>query len=213
MILNVFLFNDSDIFTWVILPVLIFLSRIADQSIGTMRLIFLSKGYRFIAPLLGFFEVIIWLVAVSQIMKHLDNVICYIAYGAGLDNVICYIAYGAGFAMGNFIGMTLEERISIGSVLVRIIPTVNSDVLIERLRDKNFGLTTIDAEGSQGSVRVFISIINRKDLKEYISIINEINPKAFYTIEDVRTINQGIVRHNPRISILNSMRKSFRNIK
>ena len=200
MILNVFLFNDSDIFTWVILPVLIFLSRIADQSIGTMRLIFLSKGYRFIAPLLGFFEVIIWLVAVSQIMKHLDN-------------VICYIAYGAGFAMGNFIGMTLEERISIGSVLVRIIPTVNSDVLIERLRDKNFGLTTIDAEGSQGSVRVFISIINRKDLKEYISIINEINPKAFYTIEDVRTINQGIVRHNPRISILNSMRKSFRNIK
>ena len=200
MILNVFLFNDSDIFTWVILPILIFLSRIADQSIGTMRLIFLSKGYRFIAPLLGFFEVIIWLVAVSQIMKHLDN-------------VICYIAYGAGFAMGNFIGMTLEERISIGSVLVRIIPTVNSDVLIERLREKNFGLTTIDAEGSQGSVRVFISIINRKDLKEYISIINEINPKAFYTIEDVRTINQGIVRHNPRISIFNSMSKSFRNIK
>ena len=200
MILNVLLFNDSDIFTWVILPVLIFLSRIADQSIGTMRLIFLSKGYRFIAPLLGFFEVIIWLVAVSQIMKHLDN-------------VICYIAYGAGFAMGNFIGMTLEERISIGSVLIRIIPTVNSEVLIERLRNQNFGLTTIDAEGSQGSVQVFISIINRKDLKEYISIINAINPKAFYTIEDVRTINQGIVRHNPRISIFGSMRKSFRNIK
>lgn len=200
MILNVLLFNDSDIFTWVILPVLIFLSRIADQSIGTMRLIFLSKGYRYIAPLLGFFEVIIWLVAVSQIMKHLDN-------------VICYIAYGAGFAMGNFIGMTLEERISIGSVLVRIIPTVNSDLLIDRLRNKNFGLTTIDAEGSHGSVRVFISIINRKDLKEYISIINEINPKAFYTIEDVRTINQGIVRNNQRISVFGSIGKSFRNIK
>ena len=82
MILNVLLYNDSDFFTWIILPFLIFLSRIADQSIGSMRLIFLAKGFKFIAPMLGFFEVIIWLIAVSQIMKHLDNVLCYIAYGA-----------------------------------------------------------------------------------------------------------------------------------
>ena len=200
MILNVLLYNDSDLFTWVILPLLIFLSRIADQSIGTMRLIFLSKGYRFIAPMLGFFEVIIWLIAVSQIMKHLDN-------------ALCYIAYGAGFAMGNFIGMTLEERISIGTVLVRIIPTMNAEELINTLRERNFGLTTVDAEGSRGEVRIFISIINRKDLKEYISIINKINPNAFYTIEEVKTINQGIVRNNQRNSVFGAIGKSFRNIK
>lgn len=197
MILNVLLYNDSDFFTWIILPLLIFLSRIADQSIGSMRLIFLSKGYKFIAPMLGFFEVIIWLIAVSQIMKHLDN-------------VMCYIAYGAGFAMGNFIGMTLEERISIGTVLVRIIPNLNTAELIEALRLHNFGLTTIDANGSRGEVKIFISIINRKDLKEYISIINKINPNAFYTIEEVKTINQGIVRNNPRNSILGTIGKSFR---
>lgn len=197
MILNVLLYNDSDFFTWIILPLLIFLSRIADQSIGTMRLIFLSKGYRFIAPMLGFFEVIIWLIAVSQIMKHLDN-------------ALCYIAYGAGFAMGNFIGMTLEERLSIGTVLVRIIPTMNTDELIEKLRAKNFGFTIIDAEGSRGSVKIFISIINRKDLKEYISIINKINPNAFYTVEEVKTINQGIVRNNQRNSIFGTIGKSFR---
>lgn len=200
MILNVLVYNDSDIFTWVILPFLIFLSRIADQSIGTMRLIFLSKGYRFIAPMLGFFEVIIWLIAVSQIMKHLDN-------------ALCYIAYGAGFAMGNFIGMTLEEHISIGTVLVRIIPTQNTKELIDRLISHNFGLTTIEAEGSRGEVRIFISIINRKDLKDYISIINEINPNAFYTIEEVKTVNQGIIRNAERFSFFNSIRKSFRNIK
>jgi len=197
MILNVLLYNDSDFFTWIILPLLIFLSRIADQSIGSMRLIFLSKGYKFIAPMLGFFEVIIWLIAVSQIMKHLDN-------------VLCYIAYGAGFAMGNYIGMTLEERISIGTVLVRIIPNLNTAELIEALRLHNFGLTTIDANGSRGEVKIFISIINRKDLKEYISIINKINPNAFYTIEEVKTINQGIVRNNPRNSILGTIGKSFR---
>jgi len=197
MILNVLLYNDSDFFTWIILPLLIFLSRIADQSIGSMRLIFLSKGYKFIAPMLGFFEVIIWLIAVSQIMKHLDN-------------VLCYIAYGAGFAMGNYIGMTLEERISIGTVLVRIIPNLNTAELIEALRLHNFGLTTIDANGSRGEVKIFISIINRKDLKEYISIINKINPNAFYTIEEVKTINQGIVRNNPRNSIIGTIGKSFR---
>jgi uncharacterized protein YebE (UPF0316 family) len=197
MILNVLLYNDSDFFTWIILPLLIFLSRIADQSIGSMRLIFLAKGFKFIAPMLGFFEVIIWLIAVSQIMKHLDN-------------VLCYIAYGAGFAMGNYIGMTLEERISIGTVLVRIIPTLNTDELIYAMRTRNFGLTTIDANGSRGEVKIFISIISRKDLKEYISIINKINPNAFYTIEDVRTINQGIVRNNQRNSIFGTIGKSFR---
>ena len=197
MILNVLLYNDSDFFTWIILPLLIFLSRIADQSIGSMRLIFLAKGFKFIAPMLGFFEVIIWLIAVSQIMKHLDN-------------VLCYIAYGAGFAMGNFIGMTLEERISIGTVLVRIIPNMNTEELIYALRTRNFGLTTVDANGSRGEVKIFISIINRKDLKEYISIINKINPNAFYTIEEVKTINQGIVRNNQRNSILGTIGKSFR---
>ena len=197
MILNVLVYNDSDLFTWVFLPFLIFLSRIADQSIGSMRLIFLSKGYRFIAPMLGFFEVIIWLIAVSQIMKHLDN-------------VLCYIAYGAGFAMGNFIGMTLEERISIGTVLVRIIPSMHTSELVAALRKQNFGLTTVDAEGSRGEVKIFISIINRKDLKEYISIINNINPNAFYTIEDVRTINQGIVRTVQRKSVFSTIGRSLR---
>jgi uncharacterized protein YebE (UPF0316 family) len=200
MILNVLLYNDSDFFTWVILPLLIFISRIADQSIGSMRLIFLSKGYRFIAPMLGFFEVIIWLIAVSQIMKHLDN-------------VLCYIAYGAGFAMGNFFGMTLEERISIGTVLVRLIPTLNTNELIDNLRNNNFGLTTVDAEGSKGNVKIIISIINRKDLKDYISIINKTNPNAFYTVEDVKTINQGIVRNTQRNSVFGTIKKSFRLIK
>ena len=200
MILNVLVYNDSDLFTWVILPFLIFLSRIADQSIGTMRLIFLSKGYRYIAPMLGFFEVIIWLIAVSQIMKHLDN-------------ALCYVAYGAGFAMGNFIGMTLEERISIGTVLIRIIPSMHTEELIAALRKKDFGLTTVEAQGSRGEVKIFISIINRKDLKEYISTINNINPNAFYTIEDVKTVNQGIVRNTQRSSVFGTIGKSLRIIK
>jgi len=174
-----FLNPNSDIFVWVILPLLIFLARICDQSIGTVRLIFVSKGFKFLAPLLGFFEVIIWLVAIGQIMKHLDN-------------VVCYLAYGGGFAMGNYIGIYLEEKLSIGNVIMRIIPRTDSPEMIQIMRDKNYGLTMVDAEGSQGKVKMIFSIVKRSDTHEVIEIINKYNPHSFYSIEDVKTVKEGI---------------------
>ena len=87
---------------------------------------------------------------------------------------------------------------------------MHTSELIAALRNHNFGLTIVDAEGSRGEVKIFISIINRKDLKEYISIINNINPNAFYTIEDVRTINQGIVRTVQRKSVFSTIGRSLR---
>lgn len=184
--------NDSAIFQWVVLPVLIFLARISDQTIGTVRLIFLSKGYKHLAPFLGFFEVIIWLITVSQIMQHLDN-------------VLCYIAYGGGFAMGNYIGMSIEERLSIGNVMVRIIPKNNTQILIEKLRAQNYGVTSVAAEGSQGPVNIIFTIIKRKDIDHAESIINECNPTAFYTIEDIKSIKEGIFRQTKGNFMLNAI--------
>lgn len=172
---------DSPLFTWVILPLLIFLARIMDQSIGTLRLIFVSRGMKYLAPLLGFFEVIIWLLAVGQIMQHLDN-------------WLCYIAYGAGFAMGNYIGISIEERISLGTSIIRLIMPDSSPELINMLKEQNFGLTVLDAEGSKGNVKVIFSIVRRKEIRKFIDTINAFNPGAFYTIEDVRTVNEGIFR-------------------
>ncbi|MDY0103522.1 MAG: DUF2179 domain-containing protein [Lentimicrobium sp.] len=180
MDLSLFFDTDSTLFTWFILPLLIFLARIGDQSIGTVRLIFLSKGQKLLAPLLGFFEVIIWLIAVSQIMKHLDN-------------VLAYVAYGGGFAMGNYIGIVLEERLSIGNVLIRIIPKKDTSELIQFLRENNYGVTSVKAEGSRGEVDIVFTIIKRKSVEHVVSIINKFNPNAFYTIEDVRSINEGII--------------------
>ena len=92
---------DGDTFTYVILPLLIFLARIADVSIGTIRIVMVAKGQKMIAPILGFFEVLIWLLAISKIMQNLDN-------------WVCYVAYGAGFATGNYIGMIIEEKLAMG---------------------------------------------------------------------------------------------------
>jgi uncharacterized protein YebE (UPF0316 family) len=171
-------FIDSFWWSWVVLPLLIFLSRIMDQSIGTLRLIFVSKGYRHIGPILGFFEVIIWLLAVTQVLKHLTN-------------PMSYIAYGAGFAMGNYVGIRLEEKISIGTVLIRIVPKKDTRDLVNHLREVGFGVTTLAAEGATGPVQIVFTIIKRKSIPKAIEIINQYNPNAFYTIEEVKAVKEG----------------------
>jgi uncharacterized protein YebE (UPF0316 family) len=184
------LVSDSWFFTWILLPVFIFLARICDQSIGTMRLIFLSKGMKYIAPMLGFFEVIIWLLAVGQIMQHLDN-------------WVCYVAYGSGFAMGNFIGITLEERLSIGTSIIRVILSSESPELIAALKMHNFGLTILDAEGAKGKVKILFSIIRRKEIPVFLETLHDYHPTAFYTIEDVKEAKEGVFKRSGQKSLSN----------
>jgi uncharacterized protein YebE (UPF0316 family) len=176
---------QSEVFTWVILPILIFISRIFDQSIGTLRMIFVSKGLKVLAPLLAFFESIIWLVAVSQIMKHLDN-------------VMCYVAYGGGFAMGNYIGILLDEKLSIGDVIIRLIIKEQNEALVEKLISMNHGITLIDGEGSQGKVKILLSIIHRKDVKAFIAEVKQVNPDIFYSIEEVKAVKDGIFKKSKK---------------
>ncbi len=184
--------TDSAWFAWFTLPILVFFARISDQSIGTVRLIFLAKGQKKIAPILGFFEVIIWLLTVSQVMKHIDN-------------ALAFVAYGGGFAMGNYIGMVIEEKLSIGNVIIRIIPTKATGDLVHFLRESNYGVTTVPAEGSRGDVNIIFTIIKRKNVEHVVSIINRFNPNAFYTIEDVKAINEGIFQQNRNGSIFSSL--------
>lgn len=180
---------DSPVFTWIILPLLIFFARIMDVSIGTLRLIFVSKGYKYYAPLLGFFEVIIWLLAIGQIMQHLDN-------------LLCYFAYGLGFATGNYIGIYLDEKLSLGTVLIRVVPKMDTSNLIDHLRKENFGASLVDIEGMSGKLKMIFTIVKRKDLKEVLNIIQEHNPQAFVTIEDVKTAREGYFRFSRKRNLL-----------
>jgi uncharacterized protein YebE (UPF0316 family) len=191
--------TESSLFTWVILPLLIFFARIMDVSIGTLRLIFVSKGYKFYAPFLGFFEVIVWLLAIGQIMQHLDN-------------FLCYIAYGLGFATGNFLGILLEEKMSLGTVLIRVVPKVDTTTLINHLREQSFGASLVDIEGMTGKLKMIFTIVKRKDLKEVLGIIQEHNPQSFVTIEDVKTAKEGFFRMSRKkmfspVALFNDIRK------
>lgn len=189
-------FGSPEIFAYVILPVLIFCARICDVTLGTIRVIFISKGIRYLAPFIGFFEVIIWLLAIGQVMNNLTN-------------VVSYLAYGAGFAAGTYVGMVIEEKISIGLVTVRIITQHDPSELLQYIRSMNYGATCVDGEGGSGPVKVIFTIFQRQDLPHVIAIIKRDNPKAFYSVEEVRSVAEGIFPgHQPRgvFSWLDSLR-------
>ena len=172
-------FFGTDLFIYFLLPLLIFLARICDVTIGTMRIIMISKGKRLLAPVLGFFEILIWIMAIGKIMQNLNN-------------PVCYIAYAGGFAMGNYVGMKVEEKLAMGLIVLRIITQKDASGLIKALREMGFGITEIDAMGKDEKVHVIYSIIKRHDTPVVVEQINNFNPKAFYTIEDIRAINQGV---------------------
>jgi uncharacterized protein YebE (UPF0316 family) len=174
--------QQLDIFTWVLLPIFIFVARIMDVTLGTVRIISLSRGRRILAPLLGFFEVFIWIVAISQIVRNLNN-------------IACYFAYASGFAAGNFIGLLIEEKLAIGMLAVRIFIIKDSDLLIDRLHEAGFGATSLNAWGATGEVKIIFTIIRRKAFHEVIHIIHNINPKIFYSVEEVRSTSEGIFPH------------------
>ena len=169
----------DEIISWVILPLLIFVARMSDVTLGTLRNIFMSRGFRKIVPFVGFFEVLIWLIAMKQVMDKADN-------------FLCYFAWAGGFAMGTYVGMRIEERLALGMQVIRIITSESNERLISALRAANHGMTIVDANGAKGPVKMIFSIVQRKYLKEVIALIEINHPNAFYSVEDVRNAHHGV---------------------
>ncbi len=178
--MNVTEIFGTEIGQWLVIPGLIFFARIVDVSMGTLRIIFVSRGNRYLAPALGFFEVLIWLIAIGQIMQNLTN-------------PLNYLAYAAGFAAGNYAGIILEKRIATGIVLIRVITRKEASELIEQLRKSGLTVTSIEAEGNRGPVKVFFTVVRRRNIKEVVETIKKYNPRAFYTIEDISFVHYGLI--------------------
>ena len=167
---------DSQIITMAF----IFFARVLDVSIGTMRIILISRGYRFIAPVLGFFEILIWLMAINTALKNLNS-------------IVSYIIYAAGFAAGNYVGMFLEEKISIGYQSFRIITRKKASALPLTLRQEGFGVTVVDGKGLRGEVSILYTVAHKRDVKRIMEIAGLLEPDSFITVEDVRTRQQGFL--------------------
>jgi len=185
MTLLIFFEGSGDLYNWVILPLMIFCARIIDQTIGTLRVVFLSKGYKNIAPILGFFESLIWLLVVREVITNISD-------------PLCFVAYAAGFATGSYIGLIIEEKLSIGNVIVRVILPSEDPALIDAFRQENIGYTVIDGEGRNGKVKIVFIVLNRTNLSDVLGILNKISPNAFYSIEDVKQVREGIFPKSKR---------------
>jgi len=183
-------FLNTPWFNYGLLPFLIFLARIGDVSIGTLRIIFVSKGNKVVAPILGFFEVLIWIIAITRIMENLDN-------------PVCYVAYAAGFATGNYVGLTIEEKLAVGIVMLRIITQHPVPEIIAKMNQEGYGATQINADGSKGKSHITFSILQRQDINKVLVIVKEYEPEAFITIEDIRMVTKGVfpVRSSSAIKI------------
>ena len=169
---------QSDVWAWVIIPLMIACARILDVSIGTVRIILLARGDK-LSILLGFVESLVWIVVISGVMQNLGN-------------PASYVGWAAGFAAGTFVGLQLESRLAIGTLLVRIITPNDSSALHDTLSAAGFGVTSVDAHGSKGNVQLIYTIIPRKHLQSVLDTIRAVEPTAFVSVDAVQSADMGI---------------------
>lgn len=160
---------------------LIFTSRVVDVSLGTLRIAFISRGEKNLAPLIGFVEMLVWLLAIGQLVQNLSN----LAY---------YLAYAAGFAAGVFTGLRIEDRIALGSRMIRTITLADASDLLLALRSAGWGVTSVRAAGATGDVNLIFSVVKRSEVPSYMAVVERLHPDAFSSIEEVRTVHQGFFR-------------------
>lgn len=159
----------------------IFLARIVDVSIGTIRTIMLVKGHRRIAAVLGFFEVMIYLIVLGKVV-------------GSIDKPVLIVAYCLGYATGNLVGSKLEEKISIGRVFAQVIVKEEYEVLVQSLRDSGFGVTIFEGEGREGKSYMLNIILDRKQANKLHQIIDDCECGAFITTMDIRSSLGGYFR-------------------
>jgi uncharacterized protein YebE (UPF0316 family) len=156
----------------------IFLLRLLDQTLGTLRALYVNKGKPLFGAGLGFIESAIWVVAISQVIKDLDD-------------PYLIIGYAMGFASGTIVGSYIESSIGIGDVVIRIFSSKddNTKNVAKELRAHGFGVTIINGEGMEGEVSILWCVAPRKKAKQVLNIVYEINPSAYVTTESTSPIN------------------------
>lgn len=160
---------------------LIFLMRVCDMTLDTLRVLVVMRGKKSIAWVFGFFQSAIFVLAISTVLSNLDN-------------PLNMIGYAAGFATGNVVGIWIEERLAIGHVHLRIISSRRGAAISEELRKAGFAVTEIPARGKDGMVSLLAVSVLRKNAHDIEMLIRGIDEDAFITAEDVRPLRRGFWR-------------------
>ncbi len=152
------------------------MARVVDVSLDTIRVIMVAKGYRNLAPFIGFCQVLIWIITITRILTHL-----------GVWTT--YVGYAGGFALGTYVGMKIEGKLALGYEMIRVITGADASELINELTDRGYHITFVEGMGKDGKVGILFIVDRRRVIKEIIGTIRQMNPHAFYSIEDVRFVS------------------------
>ncbi|HBL35597.1 MAG TPA: hypothetical protein DDZ55_02185 [Firmicutes bacterium] len=159
----------------------VFVARILDVSLSTIRILMLTRGKRLLAAFLGFFEVTIYITALGQVVGNLDN-------------PVKILVYALGFSTGTMIGGFLEEKLAVGHTFIELIPKIHGTELVTALREENFGVTVLEGQGRTGPRNILTIILRRKDLNRFKTVVDQVDPDAFYAILDARSTKGGYIK-------------------
>ena len=161
-----------------LIPLIILVARIAETTAETIRTVYVSRGHKYYASAIGVAKVAIWLLSTGLVLTNLTD-------------IPAVLAYIAGYGIGTLIGMEMEDRISLGNVVVRIISPGDPDPLLERLCKAGFGVTRLAGSGRYTTeVSVLLLVLPRKELHTLLSLLHKEYPDLLFTVEDVRTLRE-----------------------
>lgn len=160
---------------------LIFGLRITDMSLDTLRLLFVVRGRRKIAWVLGFCQSAVFVIAITRVLSDLDN-------------PLVVLGYAAGFATGNVLGITVEQRLAVGHIQLQIVSRRRGAAVARALRASGYGVTEISARGRDGTVKLLSASVLRRDASRARQIVHKVDEDAFITSEDVRPVRRGYWR-------------------
>jgi uncharacterized protein YebE (UPF0316 family) len=160
---------------------MIFGLRVVDMTLDTLRVLVVMRGQKKIAWVLGFFQASVFVIAIGTVLKNLDNPL----------NII---GYAAGFATGNVVGMLIEEKMAIGHTMINIVSPRRGSAIADNLRKNGYAVTEIAARGKDGMVTLLNCNVLRRNIGDVRALVNDIDPEAFITSEDIRPIRRGFWR-------------------
>lgn len=167
-----------------LLYIIIFFAKIIEVSFSTIRLVYINKGERVKGAILGFVEIMIWLVVVSSVLNNITE-----------DPIKVFI-YAAAFSLGNYLGVTIESKIAVGLASIQVVvDKKDGEILADALRDQGYGVTIIEGKGKSESIKNLLFIqLKRKKIPAAIKLIKEYNPEAYITINDIKTMLGGYIK-------------------
>ena len=167
-----------------LLYIIIFCAKIIEVSISTIRVVFIGKGERVKGAILGFVEIMIWLIVVSSVLNNIT------------EDPIKMLIYAAAFSLGNYLGVTIESKIAVGLASIQVVVNEkDGDVLANILREQGYGVTIIEGKGKNESIKNLLFIqLKRKKIPEAVKLIKQHNPEAYITVNDIKSRLGGYIK-------------------